>query len=210
MAASTDAALTVLAWGNESRGDDAIGAILAGRIIALENSAINVVEDHQLSIEHVLDIKDGVPVLFVDASVAIEDDYRVEKLTPSQDGSLSTHSVSPVALLDLYEQTLKSPAPDAYLLHVRGSSFELGEEISAEASASVDQAWRFLTELFGLEFVSLNLVAIDKRTVGTVEINQSRAIRRIADQRVLSAHGAAIDADIADLAAADQGMSLPQ
>ena len=148
MAASTDAALTVLAWGNESRGDDAIGAILAGRIIALENSAINVVEDHQLSIEHVLDIKNGVPVLFVDASVAIEDDYRVEKLTPLQDGSISTHSVSPVALLDLYEQTLKSPAPDAYLLHVRGSSFELGEEISAEASASVDQAWRFLAELF--------------------------------------------------------------
>jgi len=56
MAASTDVAITVFAWGNESRGDDAIGAILASRIIGLDNPAINVVEDHQLQIEHVMDV----------------------------------------------------------------------------------------------------------------------------------------------------------
>lgn len=148
MAASSDAALTVFAWGNESRGDDAIGAILASRIIELDNSAINVVEDHQLNIEHVMDFEDGVPALFIDASVAIETAYKLEKLTPFGDASISTHSISPSALLALYEQTLSKPAPDAYLLQVHGSEFELGEDISALTRESVNEAWSFLDKLF--------------------------------------------------------------
>ena len=147
MAASSEPALTVFAWGNESRGDDAIGAILARRILDLNHPGIDVVEDHQLNLEHVMDIRDGVPVLFVDASIAIDKEYRLEKLSPLRDASISTHSISPTALLDLYEQTLGKNAPDAYLLHVSGTSFELGEEISAAASASVDQAWQFLADV---------------------------------------------------------------
>ena len=148
MAPSSDAAITVFAWGNESRGDDAIGAILAKRIIDLDDPSINVVEDHQLNIEHVIDIADEVPILFIDASVAIESDYLLEKLTPLRDASISTHSISPVALLDLYEQTLGRVAPDAYLLHVRGNSFELGDEIGEPAFESVNKAWRYLGDLF--------------------------------------------------------------
>ena len=148
MAVSNNPALTVLAWGNESRGDDAIGAVLARRILALENPGIEVVEDHQLNIEHVMDIQDDVPVLFVDASVAIESDYVLEKLVPRRDDSMSTHSISPVALLDLYQQTHGRPAPDAYLLHVCGRRFELGEDISDASKASVDRAWRFLSGVF--------------------------------------------------------------
>jgi hydrogenase maturation protease len=148
MAPTSDAAISVFAWGNESRGDDAIGAILASRIVDLDNPAINVVEDHQLQIEHVMDIVENVPMLFIDASVAIDTDYLLEKLTPFRDASISTHAISPVALLDLYEQTLGKSAPDAYLLHVRGNSFELGEEISAATSESVNKAWRFLDDLF--------------------------------------------------------------
>lgn len=148
MAALNNPSLTVLAWGNESRGDDAIGAILARRILALENPGIDVVEDHQLNIEHVMDIQDDVPVLFVDASVAIESDYELEKLVPQRDDSISTHSISPVALLYLYQQTHKKPAPDAYLLHVCGRRFELGEDISDASKTSVDRAWQFLSEVF--------------------------------------------------------------
>lgn len=148
MAVLSDTSLTVFAWGNTSRGDDAIGSILAGRIIDLGNRAINVVEDHQLNIEHVLDVVEDVPILFIDASVAVQTDYAVEKLTPVRDASISSHSIAPAALLDLYEQTLENSAPDAFLLHVRGSSFELGDDISESASESVDQAWRFLDDLF--------------------------------------------------------------
>lgn len=149
MAALTDPAITVFAWGNESRGDDAIGAILARRIIALEHPGIDVVEDHQLHLEHVMDIRDDTPVLFIDASVALDKGFRLERLQPGKDESISSHSVSPTALLYLYEHTLGKNAPVAWLLHVSGSSFELGEEISASARASLEQAWRLLNEIFG-------------------------------------------------------------
>lgn len=148
MAASTDQAITVLAWGNESRGDDAIGAILARRIIELQRPEIDVVEDHQLNLEHVMDIREDVPLLFIDASVAVDEGFRLERLTPLKDESISTHSISPAALLDLYERTLGKTAPAAWLLHVGGSSFELGEGISAAASASMEQAWQFLEDIF--------------------------------------------------------------
>lgn len=148
MAASTDAAITVLAWGNESRGDDAIGPILARRILALDKPRINVVEDHQLNIEHVLDIGAGVPILFIDASTAIDVDYVIENITRRQDESISTHSISPQALLGLYEQTLGEAAPDAYLLHVCGRRFELGEDLSDAANESLDRAWKFLAGIF--------------------------------------------------------------
>ena len=148
MAVSSDAAITVFAWGNESRGDDAIGTILAGKIIGLDNPAINVVEDHQLNIEHVMDFADRVPALFIDASVEISAGYKLEKLEPFGDASISTHSISPAALLDLYQQTFGKPPPDAYLLHVCGSNFTLGEGISPVTRESVDQAWAFLDDLF--------------------------------------------------------------
>lgn len=144
----SDVAISVFAWGNESRGDDAIGTILASRIIGLDNPAISVIEDHQLQLEHVMDIVDNVPVLFIDASVAIDRDFLLEKLMPCRDASISTHAMSPVALLDLYEQTIGKSAPDAYLLHVRGDSFELGEDISSSTSEAVDEAWQFLDSLF--------------------------------------------------------------
>lgn len=148
MAASTDPAITVLAWGNESRGDDAIGAILAQRITDLGHPAIEVVLDHQLQLEHVMDIRDDVPLLFVDASVALDDGYWIEKLVPVRDESISTHSISPGALLDLYEHTLGKSPPPAWMLHVSGRSFELGEEISAAASTALERAWAFLERTF--------------------------------------------------------------
>ncbi len=148
MAASIEPELTVFAWGNESRGDDAIGAVLAHRITSLEHPAIEVVEDHQLHLEHVMDIRDGVPLLFVDASVAIDEGFRIEKLVPVRDESISTHAMSPSALLDLYESTLGKPAPAAWMLHVSGNSFELGEDISAVASAAIAEAWGFLELTF--------------------------------------------------------------
>ena len=148
MAASNEPAITVFAWGNESRGDDAIGSVLARRLIELESPFIEVIEDHQLNIEHVMDIRDGVPLLFIDASVGIRAPFLLEKLVARRDESISTHSVSPQALLDLYHQTLGRKAPDAYLLHVRGEKFGLGSSVSEAAESNINEAWRFLSEVF--------------------------------------------------------------
>lgn len=142
---SAEPVLTVLAWGNESRGDDGAGPIIARRIKALDRRGIEVIEDLQLHIEHVMDLESDVPVLFVDASVAIDAGFSIERIGPVEDNSYSTHTVSPHALLHLFEKTHKRTAPDAWLLQICGTSFELGDEISEATTRYLEDAWRFLS-----------------------------------------------------------------
>ena len=147
---ATDPDLVVLAWGNESRGDDGVGPLLARRIASLDDPRIRLVEDLQLHIEHVMDLHEHTPALFIDASVSVSEGFSVERITARSDHSVTTHTISPPALLKLYELTLDKPAPDAFLLHVAGRNFALGEEIGAAASAYADEAWDFLSNLLAL------------------------------------------------------------
>ena len=148
MATSTPISLKVLAWGNESRGDDGAGPYLAARLRDLDRTDIEIVEDFQLQIEHVMDLQGDVPVLFIDASVGIDPGFRLEKLKPKLDDSISTHAVSPQGLLGLYEKTLGETAPAAYLLHIHGTDFELGAELSDATREHAKSAWRFLESVF--------------------------------------------------------------
>jgi len=137
-------ALLVLAWGNESRGDDGAGPLLARRIGALHNPRIRVIEDLQLHIEHVMDLHSDVPVLFIDASVGIDRDFELGEVSAVADNSFSTHTVSPECLLHLFEHTMTCRAPAAYLLQVAGRTFELGESLSADTAQYVEDAWAYL------------------------------------------------------------------
>ena len=129
---------------------------MAQKLNALERPEIEVIEDLQLHIEHVMDLHSDVPVLFIDASVAIESGFSVEKIGPIADNSYSTHTVSPQALLHLFEKTHGRKAPEAWVLHICGRSFELGEEASAETTQFVEDAWQFLSsELFADEVTGL-------------------------------------------------------
>ncbi|MDJ0699953.1 MAG: hydrogenase maturation protease [Woeseiaceae bacterium] len=147
---ATEPALVVLAWGNESRADDGVGPLLAHRILALRRPQVTVIEDLQLHIEHVMDLVPDVPALFIDASVGIEEGFSIERIAPVADHSVTTHSISPQALLQLYETTLKQPAPVAFLLQVAGRNFELGETISDATMRAAEAAWAFLEEMLSL------------------------------------------------------------
>ena len=140
-------ALVVLAWGNESRGDDGAGPELARRLAGLELSGLVVIEDMQLQIEHTADIVAGVPLLFIDASVAIDEGFALQRLEPRPDPSVTTHAVSPPALLQLYELAMGEPAPPAWQLHVAGRDFELGDPPGPVSRAATDAAWGFLGDL---------------------------------------------------------------
>ena len=150
MANSTKPALVVFAWGNASRGDDGIGPRIADRLRKLARSRVELIEDHQLNIEHVTDIPDDVPLLFIDASVAIEHGFGVQRLAPSDDGNFSTHAISPAALLNVYRETMQRPAPEAFLLHIAGRYFELGDDLSSEADDALSAAWDFLKSILKL------------------------------------------------------------
>ena len=137
-------ALVVLAWGNESRGDDGAGPELARRLGDLGLPGLVVIEDMQLQIEHTADLVAGVPVLFIDASVALDEGFALQRLEPRPDPSVTTHAVSPPALLQLYELAMGEPAPPAWQLHVAGREFELGAAPGPASRMATEAAWSFL------------------------------------------------------------------
>lgn len=147
MGSSTDPALIIFAWGNESRGDDGIGPLLARRLLEMERPGLVVIEDHQLNIEHVTDFVADTPLLFIDASVSIDAGIMLEAIEASSDGNFSTHAISPQALLNVYRETTGQATPPAYLLHVAGKSFGLGESLGETGRAAAESALDFLEDL---------------------------------------------------------------
>jgi hydrogenase maturation protease len=135
----------VLGWGNPSRGDDALGPELVGRLEALAADRPGwrqhaFVTDFQLHPEHALDLAERDLVLFADASLEAPAPFCLSRLTPAQDRSFTTHAMSPSAVLAVYRQMFDHEPPHAYLLAIRGETFELGEPMGAAAAQHLEAA----------------------------------------------------------------------
>ncbi len=145
------ASLLILAYGNPSRGDDALGPELARRARALlavrPGLLAEVQEDFQLQIEHSLDLVGRELVLFVDASEACPAPFQLLRLAPARDASWSTHALSPEAVLHVFGETQRREPPAAFLLAVRGEAFSLGEPLSPAARSNLEAAAAFLARL---------------------------------------------------------------
>lgn len=139
------APLLVLAWGNPSRGDDALGPLLAERLLAHAGAAplagrVEVLTDFQLQVEHALDLVGRDRVLFVDAALDLAEPFTVRALQPARGGGIGSHALAPEAVLQVYEDLHGRAPPPAMLLAIRASAFELGTAPSAQALADLDQA----------------------------------------------------------------------
>jgi hydrogenase maturation protease len=136
------APLLVFGWGNRSRGDDALGPLCLDRLRELDLGLVRVdyLEDFQLQVEHALDLVQRERVLLVDASLTCPAPFEVSTVQPARDASLSSHALSPAALLQVYGELRKAPAPACTLLAIRGERFELGEAPSAAALANLAAA----------------------------------------------------------------------
>jgi len=135
----------VFAWGNPSRGDDALGPLFIERLEALAAAhpqwqRYEALTDFQLQIEHALDLRGRQRILFVDASMACTAPFAVSSLVRERDTSFSSHSLSPQALLQVYRDLDGDEPPPAQLLAIRGERFELGEDLSAAARTHLDAA----------------------------------------------------------------------
>lgn len=146
------APLLVLAIGNPSRGDDALGPLFLDRIQAEAELAdeiaagrVELVTDFQLQIEHALDLRGRRLVVFVDASVRAEAPFTFTRVEPQRDASAWTHAMSPAAVLDTYRAIVGEP-PESWVLAIRGERFELGEGLSPAAAQNLDAALRFFIE----------------------------------------------------------------
>jgi hydrogenase maturation protease len=142
MTAKPVAPLLVFGWGNLSRGDDALGPLFIEEVRAAwaAERGVECLEDYQLQIEHALDLVGRQRVLFVDASRTCQAPFEVTPLRAVQDASFTTHSMSPQALMQVYQQLRGEVPPPCTLLAIRGERFELGEAPSAEALVNLAAA----------------------------------------------------------------------
>ena len=146
------APLVVFAVGNPSRGDDAIGPVICGRLAKwLENEGladqVDLIEDFQLNIEHAPDLQGPDLTLFIDAGENTPAPSIFERIYPSTVPSHTTHALPPEAVLQVYRQMEGEEPPPSFVLCVRGEGFDLGAELTPTAQAGIDAAMALLERL---------------------------------------------------------------
>ncbi len=127
-------------YGNPGRGDDALGTMLIERLEQHRLVDTVCLVDMQLLIEHAADLIGFDQILFVDADVACAAPYEFSVVTAQQDESYTSHALTPAALLFIYQQAYRRPAPTAFLLRIRGYAFELGNSLSERAQHNLEAA----------------------------------------------------------------------
>jgi hydrogenase maturation protease len=135
--------VVVLAWGNESRGDDALGPLFlaaAEEIAAEVGGDFTFVGDFQLQPEHATDLQDRDLALFVDASRALTAHVALREIEAARDATFTTHGMSGQAVLAAYVAAFRMAPPLAFELAIRGDAFELGADLTQRARAALDVA----------------------------------------------------------------------
>lgn len=136
--------ILVFGYGNLSRGDDAVGPLLLTHLEQhTDLNRIELLTDFQLQIEHALDLQDRELVIFVDAAVRGDSPFGFSRLAPHRDNSYTSHAMSPAALLQVFESVTGATSPPSFLLSIKTSSFELGEDLSETARNNLHKACRF-------------------------------------------------------------------
>ena len=142
------APVLVLAVGNPSRGDDALGPELAARVEAAALPGVEVITEFQLQVENALDLEGRERVVFVDAGTGTPGPFELRRVSPAAEFLHTSHAISPEAVLATYERVTGKEPPEAWVLCVRGEAFELGEGLSRAAAANLEAAWQALGTLF--------------------------------------------------------------
>ncbi|WP_127998036.1 hydrogenase maturation protease [Piscinibacter defluvii] len=135
------APLLVIAVGNRSRGDDALGPLLLDALRAGAPDGVELLEEFQLQVEHALDLVGRRAVLFVDASRApVPGGAQLAALAPQHGHPPASHALAPAAVLGVFEQVQGQRPPPAWLLAVQGEAFGLGEGLGDAARQHLARA----------------------------------------------------------------------
>ena len=102
-----------------------------------------LLEDFQLQIEHVMDMKDRRLVLFMDAGIDTSAPFTFYRAKANEEQVLYSHALAPESLLKVFEQFYTEKPPDVFILCIRGEQFELGEGLSAQSEVSLASAFEF-------------------------------------------------------------------
>jgi hydrogenase maturation protease len=146
-------AVAVLAVGNRSRGDDAIGPLLLERLEAWlagqEHTAdFELIEEFQLQIENALDLDGRRLALFIDAGCDTPAPFFFAPVSPAPPvPGHTSHELSPEAVLAVYRQVRGEEPPPAFVLCVHGANFELGAAPGEASREAIEAAFEMLVAL---------------------------------------------------------------
>ena len=137
----------ILGYGNPGRLDDGLGGAVAEAAAAWALEGVTVSNDLQLQVEDATEIAAHDVVIFADAHVSCAPPFCFERLTPKQDGTFSTHSVSARGLLALAKEYFGAET-EAYALGIRGYEFNAFEDrLSDGAKENLAAALRYLKQV---------------------------------------------------------------
>lgn len=130
--------IRLIGYGNPGRGDDGLGPALASRMADVAGLAVTT--EYQLTVDHALLIADAEMVIFADALLHADVPFTFTQVTPSTSHDVTSHSLSPQAVLALCN-TLYGHAPEAYVLGIAGHEFgEVKEGLSPQAQSNLSFA----------------------------------------------------------------------
>ncbi len=129
----------VIGYGNELRGDDAVGPEIARRVSSWSQPEVTGLAVHQLTPELAAVIADVETVIFVDACADPAQCELCLRRLESRPRIGTGHISDPRWILALTE-TQYDRRPDAWLVTVPALDFSLGERLSATTRADMDVA----------------------------------------------------------------------
>jgi hydrogenase maturation protease len=133
----------VIGYGSDLRGDDAAGP-LAARL--LRDRGIDAIAVHQLTPELAERIARSGTVFFLDADANVPaGEVSIEPICAEDECGLVEHYATPGALLRLARDAFGA-TPEAWMVAMGGSCFDLSEGLSAPAQSAAAQAVRMVLE----------------------------------------------------------------
>jgi len=136
----------LVAIGNDGREDDGLGWAFAK---ALQERGLfkgAVAFRYQLQVEDADLLKDFPAVLFADAWKTRQNEpFYFAPCRPQSARAFSTHALSPQSVLHLC-QAVYGAAPEAFLLGIRGASWDLRIGLSPTGEAHLEEAVRVWTQ----------------------------------------------------------------
>jgi hydrogenase maturation protease len=136
----------VIGYGNELRGDDAVGPWVARAVAGWGLPDVLALDVPQLTPELAEPLARAHRAVFVDARESAWEVVQVRSLRPNCTPALLAHSSDPVALLAL-TQAVFGRYPLAWEVSIPALNFALGEGLSPVARRGADEAIRHLARL---------------------------------------------------------------
>lgn len=132
--------------GNSGRGDDGLGWSFVEAIADDTYDFLDCEFRYQLQVEDADLIAGYDTVVFVDASMeALKEGFEIYPCTPADQYSFTSHALDPGAVVYL-ANTLYQEHPEAYVLAIGGTSWELQVGLSKEATDNLNAALGFFRE----------------------------------------------------------------